>query len=81
MKMILTVAQQGGVEVARRGNEVIERNNLVIEDSRATHNLFVQTIERFNDEARDVKCLQEKNNDTSQKVYTEVLRLETRYAE
>jgi hypothetical protein len=74
MKIIITVAQQG-VESQRRGNEVIERNNVILEGKQKTDERLIEAINTL---SRTTSRLDESVNESTEctrKTYTEIIRV------
>lgn len=71
---IFIVAQQG-VEVARRSNEVIERNSIVMEQSVKSNDNLQIIMENLRREIKDLRIITNDSIAKQQECFTELLRL------
>lgn len=74
MKVIITIAQQQ-IETQKRSNEVIERNNLIIQSSQQSNEKLVTVIDalidRYDITSDDIRQLSNLSNST----HTELVRI------
>lgn len=74
MKIITVVAQQG-VEAQRRGNEIIERNNIIMEARNRADEQLIQNLKDLGARMKNVEEATIKNRETVQDIYLETVKL------
>ena len=74
MKIITVVAQQG-VEAQRRGNEIIERNNIIMEARNRADEQLIQNLKDLGARMKNVEEATIKNRDTVQDIYLETVKM------
>ena len=74
MKIITVVAQQG-VEAQRRGNEIIERNNIIMEARNRADEQLIQNLKDLGSRMKNVEEATIKNRETVQNIYMETVKL------
>lgn len=74
MKIITVVAQQG-VEAQRRGNEIIERNNIIMEARNRADEQLIQNLKDLGARMKNVEEATIKNRETVQNIYMETVKL------
>lgn len=77
MQVIITVAQQG-VEAQKRGNEIIERNNIIMEAQQRSNDKLMIALENLSDQCCRAEEATHENRETANKVYTEIVRIAER---
>lgn len=74
MKIITVVAQQG-VEAQRRGNEIIERNNIIMEARNRADEQLIQNLKDLGARMKSVEEATIKNRETVQDIYLETVKM------
>ena len=74
MKIITVVARQG-VEAQRRGNEIIERNNIIMEARNRADEQLIQDLKELGARMKTVEDATIKNRETVQDIYLETVKL------
>ena len=74
MKIITVVAQQG-VEAQRRGNEIIERNNIIMEARNRADEQLIQNLKDLGARIKNVEEATIKNRETVQDIYLETVKM------
>ena len=74
MKIITVVAQQG-VEAQRRGNEIIERNNIIMEARNRADEQLIQNLKDLGARMKNVEEATIKNRETVQDIYLETVKM------
>lgn len=74
MKIITVVAQQG-VEAQRRGNEIIERNNIIMEARNRADEQLIQNLKDLGARMKTVEEATIKNRETVQGIFLETVKL------
>lgn len=74
MKIITVVAQQG-VEAQRRGNEIIERNNIIMEARNRADEQLIQNLKDLGARMKTVEEATIKNRETVQDIYLETVKM------
>ena len=80
MEVIITVAQEG-VEAQKRGNEVIERNNIIMEAQQANNNQLVAALGKLTEQSRRTEDSTCGNREIANKIYAETIRLTERISQ
>lgn len=78
LKRILTVAQQG-LEAQRRGNEVIERNNIIMEAKTRMDEALIHTLNTLIEQSKRVEEVARDNRECVEKTYMEAVLLGERF--
>ncbi len=74
MRIITAVAQQG-IEAQKRGNEVIERNNILMESNQRVIEKINISLDSYCEAVEDLRAEIKEEIQMSQKSYTEIIRL------
>ena len=74
MRIITIVAQQG-VEAQRRGNEIIERNNIVMDCRNKSDEKLLEGLVHFAERLKTVEEITSKNTEMVQHIFTESLKM------
>lgn len=77
MQIIITVAQQG-VEAQKRGNEVIERNNIIMEARYKNDEQIATALTMLIEQCNRTECTAKENGDIIHKAYMEAIRVSER---
>jgi len=74
MKIITVVAQQG-VEAQRRGNEIIERNNIIMSARNIADEQLILNLKALAEQICNVEEVTLENRKTVQNIFMETVRM------
>lgn len=72
---IITVVAQQGVEAQRRGNEIIERNNIIMEARNRADEQLIQNLKDLGERMKGVEEATCVNRETVNRIYLETVKM------